>query len=416
MANPSITRAQSIVNWFIREKTNTPFYQNSATSLYESFNRHVTTQQSIVSAIYNRIAIDASNFIIKHVYNDPTGIYQKDATSFLNGVLTVSANSDQTPQAFIIDAIISMFEDGSVALVPETTANPYHTNTWDVVSVRTAKILGYKAKTIDVEIYDGDSGKVERWPAIPKEYVAIIENPLFYIMNKSNSTFKRLTQAISLLDQANEAAVNGKIDLIIHVPYTIRSEARQKIAESRRKDIEEQLKNSKYGIAYMDPTETVTQLNRPATNNLLEQVAALTVQVYAQIGVTETILNGTADEKTMSNYRSRIVGTVMKAITQEMNRKFLTPTARSQGQAIRQFFDVFEYATGKEMAEIAQILKTSEIATTDEMRPRFNFGPSGTPQGASIQNPNINTTTPGASAPTVNPMLSGDPSVVPEAV
>ena len=406
MANPSITRTQSIVNWFRREKTNTPFYQNSAASLYESFNRHTTTQQSIVSAIYNRIAIDASNFVIKHVYNDPTsGIYQKDADSFFNDVLTVSTNSDQTPQAFMVDAIISMFEDGSVALVPETTANPYETTTWDIVSLRTAKILGYKAKTIDVEIYDGDSGKVERWPAIPKEYVAIIENPLFYIMNKSNSTFKRLTQAIALLDQANEASVNGKIDLIIHVPYTIRSEARQKIAESRRKDIEEQLKNSKYGIAYMDPTETVTQLNRPATNNLLDQVAALTVQVYAQIGVTDTILNGTADEKTMSNYRSRIVGTVVRAFTQEMNRKFLTQTARTQGQAVRYFFDVFEYATGKEMAEIAQILKTSEISSTDEMRPRFNFGPSGTPQGSNIQNPNINTTpgtTPMPTDPNIN--------------
>ena len=393
MANPSITRVQTIVNWFQRSPNNAPYYQNSASSLYESFNRHVTTQQSVVSAIYNRVAIDASNVLIKHVYQDPkTGYYLRDAESILNQVLTVSANADQTPQAFIIDAVISMFEEGSVALVPETTANPCLTNTWDVAAVRTAKILGYKAKTVDLEIYDGDSGKIERWPNIPKEYVAIIENPLFFVMNKSNATFKRLVQAISLLDQANAESVSGKIDLIIHVPYTIRSETRQKIAESRRTDIENQLKNSKYGIAYMDPTETVTQLNRPATNNLAEQVAALTVQVYAQIGITDTILNGTADEKTMTNYRSRIIGTVLKAFTQEMRRKFLTQTARTQGQNIAYFFDVFEFATGKERAEIAQILKTGEIASTDEMRPQFGYAPSGSPQGANVQNPNINTT------------------------
>jgi len=339
------------------------------------------------------------------------GEYISDKPGVLNDVLTVSTNLDQTPQAFMIDAVISVFEEGSVAIIPETTTNPYQSDTWEIVSLRVAKICQYHKNSIEVEIYNEQTGKTERW-TVPKDFVAIIENPLFYIMNKSNATLKRLTRAISLLDQANDDSVSGKIDLIIHVPYTIRSESRQKLAEGRRKDIEEQLKNSKYGIAYMDPTETVTQLNRPTTNNLLEQVTALTLQAFTQLGVTDTILNGTADEKTMANYRSRIVGMILKAFTQEFSRKFLTKTARTQGQAIRCIFDVFEFSTGKEIAEIAEILKRAEVASTDEMRSRMGLGPTGTEQGKQIQNPN--TSSPNEPAPSPEPVLEEEKIITEE--
>lgn len=392
IANPFITRAQSVVNWFRREpRREDGFYQQGASSLYDSVNRHNSmSQQSVISAIWNRIAVDVANVSIKHIRTDDSGDYIEDMKSHFNDVLNVSANYDQTPQAFMVDAVISLFEEGSIAIIPETTANPYQTDVWDIISLRVAKIVDYKPKVIDVEIYDEVTGKTEQW-TVPKAYVAIIENPLFYIMNKTNATLKRLTRAIALLDQANDDAVSGKIDLIIHVPYTIRSESRQKIAEGRRKDIEDQLKNSKYGIAYMDPTETVTQLNRPTTNNLLEQVEALTIQALTQLGVTEGILNGTADEKTMTNYRSRIIGMILRAFVQEYKRKFLSPTARGNGQSVAYLFDVFEFSTAKEFAEIAEIFKRSEVATTDEMRSKINLRPSNSPQGDKIQNPNINT-------------------------
>jgi len=412
MANPFISRTQSIINWFQREPHTVKYYESGARSLYDSFNRHnSTSQQSIISAIYNRIAVDCANVPIRHVMVNKAGEYISDKPGVLNDVLTVSTNLDQTPQAFMIDAVISVFEEGSVAIIPETTTNPYQSDTWEIVSLRVAKICQYHKNSIEVEIYNEQTGKTERW-TVPKDFVAIIENPLFYIMNKSNATLKRLTRAISLLDQANDDSVSGKIDLIIHVPYTIRSESRQKLAEGRRKDIEEQLKNSKYGIAYMDPTETVTQLNRPTTNNLLEQVTALTLQAFTQLGVTDTILNGTADEKTMANYRSRIVGMILKAFTQEFSRKFLTKTARTQGQAIRCIFDVFEFSTGKEIAEIAEILKRAEVASTDEMRSRMGLGPTGTEQGKQIQNPN--TSSPNEPAPSPEPVLEEEKIITEE--
>lgn len=395
MSNPFITRGQSIIDWFKRDRAQqTLYYQTSSQSLYDSVNRHFgsTTHQSVVSAMWNRIAVDVANVNMRHVRTTINGDYISDMPSSLNKVLKESANLDQTPQAFFIDAIISLFDEGSIAIIPETTADPYLTDSWDVISLRVAKIIGYKPKDIEVEIYDEDSGQVETW-VVPKEYVAIIENPLFYIMNKPNATFKRLSQTMGMLDQMNSEFVSGKIDLIIHVPYTIRTEGRKKIAEDRRAEIENQLRNSKYGIAYMDPTETVTQLNRPTTNNFLEQVAELTKQALTQLGLSEEVLNGTADERTMTNYRNRIVGIFAKSFTQEFSRKFLSKTARSQGQKVTYAFDVFEFTTGKEFAETAMLLKQSEVASTDELRAKINWTPSGTEQGAKIQNPNINVAT-----------------------
>lgn len=390
MPNPLITSAQSVLNWFKREPHSVPYYQTGSRSLYDSFNRHATQNiQSTLSAVYNRIAVDVANVPIKHVVLNSAGDYTADKDSMLNDVLTVSANSDQTPQAFMIDAVLSLFEEGQIAIVPETTKNPYTSNDWDVVSLRVAKILSYHPNTVSVEIYDETDGTVREW-RVYKEHVAIIENPLFYIMNKTNATFRRLSRTLSMLDQVNDESINGKIDLIIHVPYTIHSDMRQKMAEQRRKDIENQLRNSKYGIAYMDPTETVTQLNRPANNTLREQVDALTLQAFNQLGVTEGILNGTADERTMANYRSRIIGMLLKAFTQEYRRKFLTPTARGQHQDIICVFDVFEFATGKEMADVMKTLKEAEVASTDEMRARMGRGPDPSGQGSKIQNPNIN--------------------------
>lgn len=394
MANTLITTTQSIVNWFRKEPNNMQYYGTSSNNLYESFNRRTTSQQSVIDAIYNRVAVDAASVPIKHVRTTPEGYYAADMPTLLNKVLTIRPNLDQTPQAFMIDAVIFMFKEGQVALIPETTGNPYETNEWDVASLRVARIIGYKPQTIDVEVYNEQTGKTEDW-TVPKEFVAIIENPLFYIMNKPNATLKRLTRAIALLDQANDEAVSGKIDLIIHVPYTIRSETRTKIAEKRRKDIEEQLKNSKYGIAYMDPTETVTQLNRPASNNLLEQYTTLLTQAYAQIGITDAILNGTADQQTMINYRSRILGMVLKAFTQEMKSKFLTPAARGKLQSIMYLFDPFEYSTVQEKTTMAGTLRTNEIASADEVRGlMYNLAPADTPKSTALDNPNINSGTP----------------------
>ena len=391
MSNPFITRGQTFIDWFKRDRKENRTYQTSYQNLYDSVNRHKPSisNQSVVSVMWNRIAVDVANVKIRHIRANTMGDYIHDMPSMLNKVLTQSANLDQTPQAFFVDAVISLFDEGSIAVIPETTADPYKTESWDVTSLRVAKIVGYKTQDIEVEVYDEDLGTVETW-TVPKKYVAIIENPLYYIMNKTNATFKRLMQTMSLLDEANNSAASGKIDLIIHVPYTIRSESRQKVAESRRKDIEDQLKNSKYGIAYMDPTETVTQLNRPTTNNLSEQVADLTKQALMQIGLTEEVLNGTADERTMMNYRNRIVGTFVKAFTQEFTRKFLSNTARAQGQCVSHSFDMFEFTTGKEFAEIAQLMKQAEMASTDELRAKVNWAPSGSEQGTKIQNPNIN--------------------------
>lgn len=394
MSNPFISRGQAFIDWFKRDRKENQFYQTSYQSLYDSVNRHgsSTSSQSIISVMWNRIAVDVANVKIRHVRTNELGDYISDMPSTLNKVLTQSANLDQTPQAFMVDAVISLFDEGSIAIVPETTADPFKTDSWDITSLRVAKIKGYKPQEVEVEIYDEEEGKVESW-TVPKKYVAIIENPFFYIMNKPNATFKRLVKTLNLLDDANDTAANGKIDLIVHVPYTIRSESRQKIAESRRADIENQLKNSKYGIAYMDPTETVTQLNRPATNNLAEQVAELMKRSLMEIGLTEEILNGTADERVMTNYRNRIVGTIVKAFVQEFSRKFLSPTARSQHQSVSYAFDMFEFTTGKEFAEIAQIMKMSEMASTDELRAKVNWPPSNSSQGDKIQNPNINVAT-----------------------
>lgn len=390
MPNPFITNAQSVINWFRRDPHPVKYYEMGASNLYDSVNRHNTSSaQSDISALYNRIAADAANVDIKHIMKNENGDFTEVKKSYFNGVLTVSANYDQTPQAFMIDAMLELFEHGQIAIIPETTKNPYESNDWDVVAMRVAKITQYHPKTIEVDIYDGESGQIEHW-TVPKAYVCIIENPLFYIMNRSNATLKRLTRTLSLLDQSNDNSVNGKIDLIIHVPYTIHSETRQKVAEKRRTDIENQLKNSKYGIAYMDPTETVTQLNRPATNNLTEQVAALRLQAFTQLGLTEEILNGSADEQTMTNYRTRIIGMFLKAFTQEYRRKFLSPTARSQGQDVVSVFDAFEFLSGKALVDVIKILKEAEILSSDEGRARIGRGPSNVPGGDQIKNPNIN--------------------------
>lgn len=382
------------MNWFKREPQTLKYYETSARSLYDSVNRHNSvSQQSVISAIWNRIAIDVANVPIRHIKTDADGHYVSTMPSLFNKVLNVSANRDQTPQALMVDAMISLFEEGSIALIPETTANPYATDIWDVSSQRVAKIVGYKPKHVEVEIYDEDTGKTEKW-TVPKEFVVIIENPLYYIMNKSNATLARLTRTIALLDKANEDSVSGKIDLIIHVPYTIRSETRQKIAENRRKDIEAQLKDSKYGIAYMDPTETVTQLNRPTTNNLLEQVRELQLQAFTQLGVTEAVLNGTADERTMTNYRNRIVGTFLRAFVQEYARKYLTITARSQGQTVAYMFDVFEFTTGLEFAQIAEKFKSSELTSSDELRAKIWYPPRGTEESSKLENPNTKSASP----------------------
>lgn len=347
-------------------------------------------ERSIVTSVYNRIALDTAAIRIQHCKLDENGRLVSTMNSKLNNCLTLEANIDQTARAFIQDAVMSMLDEGCVAIVPvETTLNPKLTESYDISSMRTAKILEWFPQHVRVRLYNERTGQKEDI-ILPKKTVAIVENPLFAVINEPNSTMQRLIRKLSLLDVTDEQTASGKLDLIIQLPYIIKTDARRQQAEQRRKDIEMQLAGSKYGIAYTDGTEKITQLNRSLDNNLMKQVEYLTNLLFSQLGITQTILDGTADDKTMLNYYTRTIEPIIAAITDEMKRKFLSKTARSQGQSIMFFRDLFKLVPVNDIAEIADKFTRNEIMTSNELRQIVGMKPSDDPKADQLINSNLN--------------------------
>lgn len=345
-------------------------------------------ERSIVTSVYNRIALDASAITIQHVRLDDNGRFSSVIESGLNNCLTLDANTDQTGRAFIQDAVMSMLDEGCVALVPIETDKDPDTGSFEIFSIRTGKIIEWRPKTVKVRVYNARTGKREDI-CVPKSSIAIVENPLYAVINEPNSTMQRLIRKLSLLDVTDENTASGKLDLIMQLPYTIKTEARRKQAEDRRKDVEMQLASSKYGIAYADATERITQLNRPVENNLMKQIEYLTSMLYSQLGITQTILDGTADDKTMLNYYNRTIEPIVSAIVDEMKRKFLTKTARTQGQSIMFFRDPFKLVPINDIAEIADKFTRNEIMTSNEIRQIVGMKPSNDPKADELRNSNI---------------------------
>lgn len=347
-------------------------------------------EQSIVTSVYNRIALDASSISIQHVRLDGNNRFTSVVDSGLNGCFNLEANVDQTGRAFVQDVVMSMLDEGCVALVPvDTTLNPEITGSYDINSMRTGKILEWHPQHIKVRVYNDRTGQKEDI-LVPKSIVAIIENPLYAVINEPNSTMQRLIRKLNLLDVVDEQSSSGKLDLIIQLPYTLKSESRKKQAENRRQDIVDQLAGSKYGIAYVDATERITQLNRPIENNLMSQIEYLTSMLYSQLGVNQSVLDGTADEKTMLNYYNRTIEPIVSSITDEMKRKFLTKTARSQMQSILFFRDPFKLVPIADLAELADKFTRNEILTSNEMRQIMGMKPSDDPNADELRNKNLN--------------------------
>lgn len=346
-------------------------------------------ERSIVTSVYNRIALDVAAINIKHCRLDENNRFISTIESSLNNCLNLEANIDQTGRAFIQDVVMSMLDEGCVAIVPiDTTFNPSVTGSYDITTMRTGKILEWFPDKIRVRVYNDKTGRKEDI-VVPKSTAAIIENPLYAVMNEPNSTMQRLIRKLNLLDVIDEQSGSGKLDLIIQLPYVIKTEARRVQAENRRKDIENQLSGSKYGIAYTDGTERITQLNRSVDNNLMKQIEYLTNMLYSQLGITQTVMDGTADEKTMLNYNNRTIEPIISAIVDEMKRKFLTKTARSQMQSITFFRDPFKLVPVNDIAEIADKFTRNEIMTSNEIRQIVGMKPSDDPKADELRNSNI---------------------------
>ncbi len=347
-------------------------------------------ERSIVTAVYNRIAMDAAAIDIKHVRLDENERYKETMVSTLNDCLSLEANIDQTGRALLQDIYMSMLDEGCIAIVPvETSVDPTVSGSYNIESLRTAKILEWKPTKIRVRLYNERTGnKEEIW--LPKKMVAIVENPLYAVINEKSSTMQRLVRKLNLLDAIDEQSGSGKLDMIIQLPYVIKSEVKRQQAEERRKSIEEQLSNSKYGVAYADGTERIIQLNRPLENNLMKQIEYLTSMLYSQLGITQTILDGTADETTMLNYYNRTIEPIVSAVVDEMKRKFLTKTARTQAQSIVFFRDPFSLVPVNDLAEIADKFTRNEIMTSNEIRQVVGMKPSKDPKADELRNSNLN--------------------------
>ena len=347
-------------------------------------------ERSIVTSVYNRLALDVSSIAIKHVRLDENGRFKEEVDSGLQNCLNVEANIDQTGRAFLQDVVMSMLDEGCVAIVPvDTTIDPAKSGSYEINTMRTGKILEWYPAHVRVRVYNDKRG-IHEEIVLPKSAVAIIENPLYAVINEPNSTMQRLIRKLNLLDVVDEQTSSGKLDLIIQLPYVIKTDARRKQAEERRKDIEMQLSGSKYGIAYTDGTERITQLNRPAENNLMKQVEYLTSMLYSQLGLTQSIMDGSADDKTMLNYYNRTVEPILAAITDEIKRKFLTKTARSQKQTIMYFRDPFKLTPVLDLAEIADKFTRNEIMTSNEIRQIVGMKPADDPSADELRNKNLN--------------------------
>uniref|UniRef100_A0AAU8GQX1 Portal protein n=1 Tax=Gordonia phage Petito TaxID=3158876 RepID=A0AAU8GQX1_9CAUD len=346
-------------------------------------------ERSIITAIYTRIGIDIASIQMRHVRLDEQERFKDNIESGLNNCLTVEANIDQASRDFRQDIAMTLCSEGFLAIVPvDTSLNPAQSSSYDILTMRVGKIVAWHPRHVRVSLYNDRTGQRQEI-MVSKENVAIVTNPLYAIMNEPNSTLQRLVRKLNLLDSVDEASASGKLDLLIQLPYVIKSEARRQQAEQRRSDIEEQLRGSQYGIAYTDGTEKVTQLNRPAENNLMGQVTYLTTMLYGQLGITEEVLNGTADEKTMLNYWNRTIEPIVAAITESMHRTFLSKTARSQMQAIRFFRDPFRLVPIENIAEIADKFTRNEIMSSNEFRQVVGMSPSGDPKADQLINSNM---------------------------
>lgn len=385
-------RLQHAWSALTRAPTNIPSYNLGVGDAYRPDRRRLTrgNERSIVNAIYNRIAMDVAAVDIKHVKLDENHRFLDEVDSGLNNILALDANIDQTGRAFVQDIVMSMFDEGVVALMPiETNVTPNETGSFDIKSMRTAKVVEWYPKHVKLRFYNENTGKPTEL-IMHKRNVGIIENPFYSVMNEPNSTLQRLIRKLNLLDVVDEQSSAGKLDLIIQLPFVVKSDTRKAQAEKRRKDIEMQLAGSKYGIAYTDATEKITQLNRPVENNLMKQVEFLTSTLYGQLGLTEEILKGTADEKTMLNYYNSTIEPILSAIADELKRKFLTKTARTQGQSIEYFKDPFKLVPVNNIADIADKFTRNEIMTSNELRQVIGIKPSDDPKADMLVNSNLN--------------------------
>lgn len=381
-----------------KDPTNGPGYTGIGIGAYSNRRPYRTqftrgNERSIVTSVYNRIALDVASINVNHVRLDKNDRFSEIIKSGLNECLTLNANIDQTGRAFIQDVVISMLDEGCVAIVPvDTTTDPIITGSFDISSMRTGKIIEWYPRHVKINVYNDSTGEKEDI-VLPKSSVAIIENPLYAVINEPNSTMQRLIRKLNLLDTIDNRTGSDKLDLIIQLPYVVKSDLQKKRADDRIDDITHQLSRSDYGIAYIDGTERVTQLNRPVENNLLKQVEYLTSMLYSQLGITQGILEGTADEQTMLNYTTRTIEPIISAITDEMKRKFLTKTARTQGQSIMFFRDPFKLVPVNGIAEIADKFTRNEIATSNEMRQAIGWKPSDDPKADELRNANISAPT-----------------------
>ena len=347
------------------------------------------TDRTLAAAIYSRIATDAAQASFRHVRVDENGTFREELKTGLNSILTVEANKDQTARAFMLDFIISILDEGVAAAVPvDTTFNPYLTNSYDILSMRTGKIIGWQPDRVQVQVYNDRTGNREQlW--LDKRTIAIVENPFYNVMNEPNSTLRRLTRKLALLDSIDDSIASKKLDLIIQLPYVVKNKTKQEQADERRRQLEEQLEKSKLGVGYIDGTERVIQLNRSLENNLMSQVEYLTSMLYSQLGITAEIMNGTADESTMMNYYKRTIDVILQAIVDEYKRKFLTKTARTQGQSIQFYRDPFSLTPTTVIADIADKFTRNEILSPNELRGVVGFMPSSDEAANELRNRNI---------------------------
>ena len=379
--------------FFYRDRTDDYVYQDYGIQTYYRPDRprfSLGNERTIVTAIFNRIALDVASANINHVRVDDENKFLEVIDSDLNSCFNLEANIDQTGRAFVQDIVMSMMDEGVVALVPvDTKGNPFQTTSYDIETMRTGKIIGWFPQHVKVHVYNDRTGQKEDL-TLPKSMVGIVENPLYAVINEPNSVLQRLLRKLNLLDVVDEQNSSTKLNMIIQLPYTVKTELRQKQAEQRRQAIETQLTQSQYGIAYIDGTEKVTQLNRPLENNLMSQIEYLTSMLYSQLGINEDILNGTADEKAMTNYYTRTIEPIVSAITDEVKRKFLTKTARTQGQSIMFFRDPFKLVPVTEVATIADSFTRNEILTSNEIRQIIGRKPSNDPNADQLRNKNLN--------------------------
>lgn len=391
MASP-LDRFKSAYNAFMgRDPTNQPQFYYGGSSVRPDRTRHrIQNERSIINSIYNRIAVDGSSIDIKHVKLDDKGNYSETIEDSLNRVLTLDANVDQTGRSLFRDLIYSMLDEGCVALFPtDLSADPNKTDSYRVYEARVAKIVEWYPRYVRIEVYNENNMQKEQL-VVEKRYTPIIENPFYSIMNEPNSTLQRLIRVLNQLDKINEQNSAGKMDLIVQLPYIVKTEAMMKKAEERRKSIEAQLTGSQYGIAYIDGTERVIQLNRPVENNLWTQAKELKEDLFNQMGLTMEILNGTADDKTMLNYYSRIIEPILTAIVEEIERKWISRTAQTQKQGIRFFRDPFKLVPVLDLAEIADKFTRNEIMTSNELRTKIGLSPSDDPKADELRNSNLN--------------------------